>query len=59
MIEATSYMDKIIDDLEESIDKLIDANDRLNAENKELKQEVQILVDTIRDLELKLQGIVN
>ena len=59
MIEATSYMDKIIDELEESIDQLIDTNDRLNAENKELKQEVQILVDTIRDLELKLQGIVN
>jgi FtsZ-binding cell division protein ZapB len=57
MIEASSYMDKIIDELEESIDKLIDANDKLIVENRELKQENAILVEALRDLQWRMDGL--
>ena len=53
------FVDGMFEELEEAVDKLINANDKLLAENRELKQEIEILVNTIRDLELKLQGTVH
>lgn len=53
------FIDTMFDELEEEVDKLIAANNKLLDENRELKQEIEILVETIRDLELKLQGTVH
>jgi len=58
MIEASSSVDYYMDELEDAVDRLIECNDKLTKENKELRQEVETLTNLIRDLQWKLNGAV-
>ena len=58
MIEVSSSVDRQMDLLEDAVDRLIECNDRLAKENKELRHEVETLTNLIRDLQWKLNGAV-
>ena len=57
MIEASSQVDLIFDEIEAKLDMLLLDYETLKEENKQLKQEVVILTDALRDLQFKLDGL--
>lgn len=64
MIDVSSNTERMMDELEEAVDDLINHNEKLEQhiddlieENEKLKQEVQILTEALRDLQLKLDSM--
>ena len=57
MIEASSQVDLIFDEIEAKLDMLLLDYETLKEENKQLKQEVVILTDALRDLQFKLDAL--